>query len=307
MVCRSYLPPETIEWVIHMKRSDFIKQTGITAMGAITLSQFGNEWLLGKSTPTMPVLFIGHGSPMNAIEQNNFTQHLQQLGKSMPKPQAIMVVSAHWQTRGTFVHVSPYPKTIHDFGGFPQSLFDVEYPAQGAPEIAKGIGDLISGAAIYHDTEWGLDHGAWSVLKHLYPLANVPVFQLSLDYMLSAQGHFDLAKQLMVLRNKGVLIIGSGNIVHNLRMLDWEKPNNNGYDWAIEFDEYIAKALTQSNHNQLIQYNQVGKSALLSVPTNEHYVPMLYAAAAQTAPSQLVFTYQELQMGAISMRCFQIT
>ncbi|MCU0441741.1 MAG: 4,5-DOPA dioxygenase extradiol [Bacteroidia bacterium] len=290
-----------------MKRSDFIKQTGITAMGAITLSQFGNEWLLGKSTPTMPVLFIGHGSPMNAIEQNGFTQHLQQLGKSMPKPQAIMVVSAHWQTRGTFVHVAPYPKTIHDFGGFPQALFDVQYPAKGAPEIAKGIGALIGGAAIFHDTEWGLDHGAWSILNHLYPLADVPVFQLSLDYTLSAQGHYDLAKQLMSLRNKGVLIIGSGNIVHNLGMLNWDKPNNTGFDWAIEFDDYIAKALAQSNHNQLIQYNQAGKSALLSVPTNEHYLPMLYAAAAQTTRSQLAFTYQELQMGSISMRCFQIT
>lgn len=290
-----------------MNRSDFIKQMSITAMGSITLSQFGNEWLLAKSTPTMPVLFIGHGSPMNAIEQNAFTQHLQQLGKKMVKPQAIMVVSAHWQTRGTYVHVAPAPKTIHDFGGFPQALFDVDYPAKGAPSIAKNVGNVVSKTTILHDTEWGLDHGAWSILKHLYPLADVPVFQLSLDFTLTPQGHYDLAKELMELRNKGVLIIGSGNIVHNLGMLNWQNPNNMGFDWAIDFDEYIAGALTKSNHQQLVDYKQAGKSAILSVPTNEHYLPVLYAAAAQNNQSELVFTYQEMQMGAISMRCFQIS
>lgn len=216
-----------------MKRGEFIKSLGgLVTMSTLDLQTFGNELRSENNTAMMPALFIGHGSPMNAIEHNAYTQRLNKLGTELPKPKAILVVSAHWQTRGTYVHVSPAPKTIHDFGGFPQALFDVQYPAPGAPEMAKMVSSTISSTQVLHDTEWGLDHGAWSVLNHLYPQANIPVFQLSLDFSKGPSYHYNLAKQLQYFRTKGVLILGSGNIVHNLRVMDWNKPHNSAFDWA---------------------------------------------------------------------------
>src|SRR5882724_7381808 len=188
------------------------------------------------STDQMPVLFLGHGSPMNAIEENEFVTGFRNIGMEIPKPSAILCVSAHWETRGTFVTAMESPQTIHDFGGFPKALFDVQYPAPGSPELAKEAKNLIKKTEIGLDEKWGLDHGAWSVIKHLYPNADVPVIQMSLDFYQTPQYHYELAKELASLRKKGVLSIGSGNMVHNLRMVAWDKlgTDNYGYDWAIE-------------------------------------------------------------------------
>ena len=194
-----------------------------------------------KSTDRMPVLFIGHGSPMNAIEENEFVTGWRNIGKTLPRPTAILCVSAHWETRGTHVTSMEKPETIHDFGGFPGELFNVQYPAPGSPDLARDTKNIIKKAIIGLDDKWGLDHGCWSVIKHLYPEADVPVIQMSLDYYQSPQYHYDLAKELSPLRNKGVLIIGSGNIVHNLGLVDWGKIGKPGYgyDWAIEANEKI--------------------------------------------------------------------
>lgn len=291
-----------------MKRGDFIKTIGgLAVMSTLDLKAFGNEMLSEKNTSKMPALFLGHGSPMNAIEDNTFTRSLGKLGATLESPKAIMVVSAHWQTRGTYVHTTGLPKTIHDFGGFPQALFDVQYPAKGSPEFAKLVTDQVKSTQVLHDTEWGLDHGSWSVLKQMYPNANIPVFQMSLDFTKGPAYHYQLAKELDALRNKGLMIVGSGNIVHNLGILDWDHPSGKGYDWAIEFDEKVKSSLLTKNHEPLIHYEKLGKAAQLSVPTNEHYLPMLYIAALQQNKEELKFIYEEMQMGSISMRCFMIS
>jgi 4,5-DOPA dioxygenase extradiol len=291
-----------------MKRGEFIQLIGgLAALGTINLKAFGNEMLTKKNTSKMPALFIGHGSPMNAIEENAFTQMLHKLGNDLETPKAIMVVSAHWQTRGSYVHTSQFPKTIHDFGGFPQALFDVQYPVKGSPEFAENVSKQITLTNILHDNDWGLDHGAWAVLKQMYPNADVPVFQLSLDFTKGPNYHYQLAKELDVLRNKGLLILGSGNIVHNIGILDWHNPHNKGYDWAIEFDEKVKENLERHNHTPLIDYTKLGLSAQLSIPTNEHYLPMLYASALQQKSEHIHFLYEEMQMGSISMRCFMVS
>jgi 4,5-DOPA dioxygenase extradiol len=290
-----------------MKRGTFIKTLGgLAAMSTLDLKTFGNELLSDKNTSRMPALFIGHGSPMNAIEDNAFTQSLHKLGASLETPKAIMVVSAHWQTRGTYVHTTGLPKTIHDFGGFPQALFDVEYPAKGSPEFAQLVTNEIKSSNVLHDTEWGLDHGSWAVLKQMYPHANIPVFQMSLDFTKGPDYHYQLSKELQALRTKGLLILGSGNIVHNLRIIDWNNPHK-GYDWAVEFDEKVKANLVLHKHDSLINYAQMGKAAELSIPTNEHYLPMLYAAGLQQKNEDVKFLYEEMQMGSISMRCFMVS
>jgi 4,5-DOPA dioxygenase extradiol len=290
-----------------MKRGDFIKSLGgIFAMSTLDLKAFGNSMLDSANTAKMPALFIGHGSPMNAIEQNAYTQSLNKLGQKLEKPKAIMVVSAHWQTRGTYVHTSPAPKTIHDFGGFPKALFDVQYPAKGSPDFAEAVTKQVTSTKIMHDDDWGLDHGAWAVLRQMYPDANIPVFQMSLDFSKGPAYHYQLAKELDALRSKGLLILGSGNIVHNLGILDWNSPHGKGFDWAIEFDEKVKQNLINRKHDELIDYNKLGKAAQLSVPTNEHYLPMLYVAALQQKKEEISFIYEEMQMGSISMRCFMI-
>jgi 4,5-DOPA dioxygenase extradiol len=199
-------------------------------------SRFGN-------TEKMPVLFLGHGSPMNAIEENEFVQGFRTVAREIPRPAAVLVISAHWETNGTYITAMDSPKTIHDFSGFPKELFEVQYPAPGSPELAKETKDLIKTTDAGLDDKWGLDHGAWSVVKHMYPKADIPVIELSLDYRQSPQFHFDLAKELAPLRHKGVLIIGSGNMVHNLRMVDWRKLNeiDYGFDWALEASDKMKK------------------------------------------------------------------
>lgn len=264
-----------------------------------------NELNKNSGTDTMPVLFIGHGNPMNALYDNKFTQALGGLQKSITKPKAILVVSAHWLTRGTYVSVNPSPKTIYDFGGFPEELYQVKYEPVGAPEIAKEVKEKITYTKIETDAQMGLDHGAWTILKHMYPKADIPTFQLSIDYSKPAQYHYDLAKQLAFLRNKGVLIVGSGNIVHNLAMVDFNRPTS-AYDWAVEFDTMVKNHLNKGDFNALINYDKLGKSAALSIPTNDHYLPMLYNIALKGENENIEYIYESMEMGSLSMRSFII-
>jgi len=257
------------------------------------------------NTPAMPVLFLGHGSPMNAIELNEFSRGWQQIGRSLPVPNAILCVSAHWETRGTFVTAMEKPRTIHDFGGFPQALFDVQYPAPGSPELAIETSNIITQAEVGLDERWGLDHGAWSVIRHLYPNADIPVIQLSLDYGKSPREHYELAAGLAALRKKGVLIIGSGNIVHNLRIIDWKKPDT-GYDWAVETDAKMRQWIAEGNHQALIDYKKAGKAFEQSVPTPEHYLPLLYTLGLQGKNEEISFFNTKTIMGSISMTSVKI-
>lgn len=258
-----------------------------------------------NSTGKMPVLFLGHGSPMNAIELNEFSSGWRAVGKSLPVPGAILCISAHWETKGTFVTAMEKPRTIHDFGGFPQALFDVQYPAPGSPELAVETSNLITQTQVGQDETWGLDHGAWSVIKHLYPKADVPVIQLSLDYSKTPQQHYDLAKELAALREKGVLIIGSGNIVHNLRTIDWNNPQG-GFDWAIEADTKVRELIADNNHKPLIDYDKAGHAFGMAIPTPEHYLPLLYALALQGKNEEASFFNTRTIMGSISMTSVRI-
>lgn len=260
----------------------------------------------------MPVLFVGHGSPMNVVLDNSYTRSLAALGKDLPRPQAVMVVSAHWLTDGTFVTCMDRPRTIHDFYGFPQELYEMRYPSPGSPALARSATEAAPGRIIRCGSEWGLDHASWAVLKHLYPAADIPVFELSLDYTYNdwhpkpLQYHYDLAAKLGALREKGVLIIGSGNIVHNLGMMDFEDIDAKPFGWAVEFDEGVKQNLLHRNHGDLIRYENMGDSAPLAVPTLDHYLPMLYAAALQGKDEPIAFFHEGFQHGSISMRCFLI-
>lgn len=228
----------------------------------------------------MPVLFLGHGSPMNAIEDNGFRRSWTELARRLPRPTAVVCISAHWETGGdVFVTSGDTPTTIHDFYGFPQALFDVRYPAPGAPGIAARVQELIRAARVHADADRGLDHGAWAVLMPMYPDADVPVVQLSLDTTKPAQFHYDLARQLAPLRDEGVLIVGSGNIVHNLRL--WRGPGAALYEWALRFDERVASCIDERRHRDLVQWESLGPEAPLAIPTLEHYLPLLYPLALQ--------------------------
>ncbi|MEO8002950.1 MAG: 4,5-DOPA dioxygenase extradiol [Arenimonas sp.] len=251
----------------------------------------------------MPALFIGHGSPMNTIEDNEFSRSWLKLGQTLPKPKAILCISAHWETMGASVTASPNPETIHDFYGFPKALFDVQYPAPGSPELANQIANLMNGEKINLDMERGLDHGTWSVLHPMYPAADIPVLQLSLDRTRSTEAHYELAKKLRPLREQGVLIIGSGNIVHNLRVFDFEQTKP--YDWATVFDQMVKNCILQKDHAALCNYPLFGQMAALSIPTAEHYLPLLYALAQQQDDDSLVFFNEEV-LSSISMRSLRI-
>ncbi len=259
----------------------------------------------------MPVLFIGHGSPMNIIFDNSYTKSLATLGKSLPKPEAIMVISAHWLTKGTAVTCTEKPKTIHDFYGFPDELYSLRYPSPGAPREARLVTDMVKSVKIACG-EWGLDHASWAVLRHLYPAADIPVFEMSLAYTYNEwhpkplQYHYDLAQELSGLRERGVLIIGSGNIVHNLGMLDFENIEAPVFDWAGEFDDNVKKHLVNGNHEALVRYRDLGPASPLAVPTLDHYLPMIYAIALQEKNEPLTFTHEGFQYGSVSMRCFKI-
>lgn len=256
-----------------------------------------------KKSPRMPVLFIGHGSPMNGIEANRFSQSWEQLGKEMPNPQAVLCISAHWLTRGTFVTAMEHPKTIHDFGGFPQELFDVQYPAPGKPELAGDIKEIVLKTQVGLDHDWGLDHGTWSVVRRMFPEANIPVLQLSIDYYKPGAWHFDLASELNVLRDRGVLIIGSGNMVHNLGMVDFRKLNvpGYGYDWAKEMNETFKDHITRRAFQPLMDYERLGTAAKLAIPTPDHYWPLIYTLGATYENEEPVFFNDELVGGSLTM------
>lgn len=291
-----------------MNRKNFITLlSGGIAMASI---QPFYDWTkgLGEEEEKMPVLFIGHGSPMNAIEDNAFSQRWQQMGKEIPTPKAVVVVSAHWLTKGTMVTAMSNPKTIHDFGGFPQALFDVQYPAPGSPELATEIQKLITNPAVELDHDWGLDHGTWSVVKHMYPDADIPILQLSIDYYKPAAYHYELAKQLLALRKKGVLIIGSGNMVHNLRMVAWDKLNEPeyGFDWALEMNDIFKNKISNGFHKELIQYEKLHKAATLAIPTPDHYYPLLYILALQTDNDKVEFFNDKAVGGSLTMTSVKI-
>ena len=261
---------------------------------------------LGK-TSKMPVLFLGHGSPMNAIEENEFVTGFRSIVKGIPKPNAILCVSAHWETKGTFVTAMQNPPTIHDFGGFPKELFAVQYPAPGSPDLAKQTKSLISKTEVGLDDKWGLDHGAWSVIKHLYPNADIPVIQMSIDYSQTPQYHYELAQQIKSLREKGVLIIGSGNIVHNLGKVEWRRLNETfGYDWAIEANDKMKKFILDGNHKELINFRSQGKAFDLAIPTPEHYLPLLYSLAMQEKNEEVKLFNDKAVAGALTMTSLKI-
>ncbi|NJD53297.1 MAG: 4,5-DOPA dioxygenase extradiol [Candidatus Methanoperedens sp.] len=259
----------------------------------------------------MPVLFIGHGSPMNTILKNDFTDSLIKLGQHLPKPRAILVISAHWLTNGTYVTCMEKPKTIHDFYGFPEELYKIEYPCQGFADGARYLTGSVQKTRIRCNNEWGLDHASWAILKHIYPGADIPVFEMSLDYTFNewhpkpVRYHYNLASELAFLREKGVLIIGSGNIVHNLGILDFRNIDSTSFDWAVEFDEKAKSALINMNHEKLIEYQNINGS-YLAVPTLDHYLPMIYVLGLQEENDPLKFIYEGFQYGSISMRCFQV-
>lgn len=257
------------------------------------------------SSQRMPVLFIGHGSPMNAVSENSYTEMLSELGGKLPTPKSIVVISAHWMTEGTAITHMSRPKTIHDFYGFPKALFDVQYPAPGSPETAEKVQSLLTTSPKLYldDNQWGLDHGTWAVLKHMYPNANIPVMQLSLNHRATPEQHFKIGQELSALRDQGVLILGSGNIVHNLRMINWDETAP-AHSWALEFDAWTKSALERRDFKSLLNHaldSQVGK---LSIPTPEHYLPMHYILGAANSKDELKFEYEEMQNGSLSMRSF---
>lgn len=285
-----------------MYRREFLASiAGIGAVG--TLSSLKNITDDLSNTDKMPVLFIGHGSPMNGIENNEFSNQWKKLGQSLPLPKAIVVVSAHWLTNGTFITAMNNPKTIHDFGGFPKELYDVQYNAPGSPELAQETKNMIKSVNAELDHDWGLDHGAWTVTRRMYPDANIPVLQISIDINRPASFHYQLGKELASLRTKGVLIIGSGNMVHNLGKIAWDKIDEVGfgYDWALEMHQLFKSKIKDNNHQALINYTSLSKSALLAVPTPDHYFPLMYILGLQQKNENAEFFNDKLVAGSINM------
>lgn len=263
------------------------------------------QWQQNLSeTEKMPALFLGHGNPMNAIEENIFVQNWRKLALEIPKPRAILVISAHWETKGTKVTAMEHPRTIHDFGGFPKALFEVQYPAQGDPELAEYINEVLNHfTEVELDQVWGLDHGNWSVVRHLYPNADIPVLQLSLDYSKPAHYHYELARELQILRKKGILIIGSGNMVHNLRMIAWDNmlEPGFGYDWALEINEKMKDLIVAKKHQELINYQHFGLAGNYAIPSPEHYLPLLYSLAVQDEKDEISFLNDIPVGGSLTM------
>lgn len=272
------------------------------------VSELSNLSSILPETDTMPALFLGHGSPMNAIEENEFVAAFRQISSSIPTPKAVVCVSAHWETKGTLVTAMQQPKTIHDFGGFPKALFDVQYPAPGNPDLARHLQSTITSPQIELDYSWGLDHGAWSVIKHLYPKANIPVIQLSLDYRKDGVWHFEFAQQLKWLRKKGVLIVGSGNMVHNLGMVAWDKlqVNGFGYDWAIEANELFKNHIQHGRFLELAKFQTLGKSVGLAIPTPEHFLPLLYVLGLREKNETIKIFNDKAVGGSLTMTSVKI-
>ncbi len=290
-----------------MKRKQFLQTLALLPVAGAAMNLKHLHQLTGdfESSEKMPVLFLGHGSPMNAIEENEFVRGWRNMGQSLPRPTAILCVSAHWETRGTYVTAMEKPKTIHDFGGFPPELFAVQYPAPGSPQLAAETKEMITKTEVGLDQQWGLDHGCWSVVKRLYPDADIPVLQLSLDYQQGPQYHYELAKELASLRRKGVLITGSGNMVHNLGIMDWNSPDT-GYEWANEANTTMKNLIRNGDHASLIRYTSMGKAFQLSIPTPEHYLPLLYVLGLKDEKDEVSFFNDKTVMGSISMTSVKI-
>lgn len=287
-----------------MNRNTFLKALGGLLLPMNTLKDL--KKFTSDLTPTgkiMPALFLGHGSPMNGIEDNLFSKEWANLGTTLPVPKAVIVISAHWFTRGTRITAMENPKTIYDFQGFPQALYDVTYPSPGHPVLAKETAQLVKSAPVELDHEWGLDHGTWTIIRHMYPKAEIPVLQLSIDYTKPPQYHYDLAAELYDLRKKGVLLVGSGNMVHNLRILNWQQPDG-GYDWAEEINDSFKKLILSGDHQRLVQYEKLGQVAKLAIPTPEHYLPMLYILGMQRGDEVSIFNDKTV-MGSVSMTSFR--
>jgi 4,5-DOPA dioxygenase extradiol len=269
------------------------------------MASLSNAFSSLPNTPLMPALFVGHGSPMNAITDNQYSRKWRQMGEELPTPKAILIISAHWMTRGaTLVHIGTNPKTIHDFGGFPAELFAQQYNAPGAPDFARATIDLLEESHAHSDERWGLDHGAWSVLIQMFPKADIPVYQLSLDLSKGLADHFKLAQELKALREKGVLIIGSGNVVHNLGALSMDGRVS---DWAAEFDQYMADAIATKDTGKVLDVGSLGRIATLSHPTIEHFLPVLYPLAVMGEKEQVSFFNESFDLGSISMRSFLLS
>jgi len=285
-----------------MKRSDFLKTI---AMGSLTipftkLSDLRRLREISPDTERMPMLFIGHGNPMNAIEDNAFRRSWNKLGKTLPKPKAILTISAHWITRNsTKVTAMKAPKTIHDFGGFPQELFDQQYPAPGSAELAQDVIKMVQKTHVEEDHQWGLDHGTWSVLKPMFPDADIPVIQLSLDYGKPMEYHFQIGQEIKKLREKGVLVIGSGNIVHNLRKMNMSGVTS---DWALEFDQFVANNLIDRNFKAITDFQNLGSLAQIAHPSYDHFLPLIYNLGSIYNDDEIKFFNDSFDLGTISMR-----
>jgi len=262
-----------------------------------------------ESNKLMPLLFLGHGSPMNAIEENQFVDGFRNIAATLPKPSAILCISAHWFINRTSVTAMQNPRTIHDFGGFPEELYKVQYPAPGNPQLALEIQQIIGQSTVNLDEKWGLDHGAWSVIKHLYPKADIPVVQLSIDYTKPTQYHFDLAKKLSELRKKGILIIGSGNIVHNLSMVDYYDfdKDDYGFDWAVKARKILNDHIANKRYKELINYKKLGNSIKLAIPSPDHYLPLIYILALKNKEENTEFFNDKMVAGSLSMTSLKIS
>lgn len=292
-----------------MNRKQFLKSIALLPLipYSMTLKDLNKMTSTMSNTGKMSVLFLGHGSPMNAIEENEFVSAFRKLGQEIIRPNAILCISAHWETKGTFVTAMQNPPTIHDFGGFPQALFDVQYPAKGSPELAEETKSIITKTEVGLDDKWGLDHGAWSVIKHLYPNADIPVIQMSIDYSKPARYHYELAQELNSLRHKGVLIIGSGNMVHNLRRVSWNKLNEEfAFDWATEANEKMKSHILSGDHQKLIDFKSQGKAFDLAIPTPEHYLPLLYTLALKEENEKVTLFNDKSVGGSLSMTSLKI-
>lgn len=284
-------------------RKNFIKSIIYGGIAMSSISAFNRfTSFLKEEDQLMPVLFIGHGSPMNGIGNNDFTSYWKKLATEIPEPKAVLVVSAHWLTRGTKITAMDFPKTIHDFGGFPKELYEVNYPAPGDPQLASETRSLIQTTDVELDHDWGFDHGTWTIVRHMYPEANIPVLQLSIDYSKGPQYHYDLARELHALRKKGVLIFGSGNMVHNLRMVAWDKLDESfGFDWALKMNDKFRELIGNGDHQQLIHYEKLGKEAMLAVPTPDHYLPLMYTLGLRHEKDNISFFNDKAVAGSLTM------
>lgn len=290
-----------------MKRIDFIKSVALLPLiGSLSKLNAMNSILSEKdSSDPMPVLFVGHGSPTNAIENNEFSQKWFELGQSLPHPRAILCISAHWETSGTLVTAMEKPRTIHDFGGFQKELYEVMYPAPGSPELANETQTTVKARQIKSDMSWGLDHGCWSVISRMYPKADIPIIQMSLDVNSSPLDHYNLSKELLPLRRKGILILSSGNMVHNLGMMsvrNWNNINEEfGFEWAYLANHLFKKYIDEHNHEKLINYDKLGIDVQKAIPTNEHFIPLLYSLALQEEKDSISYFNDKAVAGSLTM------